>query len=132
MDILRDNIIDQAKFYISKVGEFYPFGSVLNRDGTIAPLGVYLGDDNPESIEVIDVLEKAIRSKLKNKEINMAGIGTDVLYKPANQVDKMDAIQVRILTAESESKDYYLTYEKKDGEVIYGAMFSEPGTLKLN
>jgi hypothetical protein len=128
---LKNIIVEQAKFFLSEVGEFYPFGAMVNADGSIVPLGVQLENDYPNLMEVILVLEEAIIDKLKNREAKIGGIGTDVNYKPINETEKRSAIQIRILQVNGESKDFYLTYSNVNGKFIYEEIFSETGTLNF-
>ena len=125
---LRDVIINQAKYFLANAGEFYPFGAMIAKDGSITPLGVQLEDDHPHPQEVIEVLESAIIKKLKNREAQFVGIGTDVNYKPVGRIEKKSAIQIRIL-GDDKSVDYYLSYRTENGEFIFEELFTESGTL---
>jgi hypothetical protein len=129
---LIDNIMDQARCFLTDGGEFYPFGSVIKPDRSIVPLGVYLENDHPDSTEVLQILEESIKSRLLKREAIVAGIGLDVLYKPAGESEKIDALKIMILTEEGYSMDYYLPYKTSDGEFIFDRLFSETGTLRIS
>ena len=131
LEELRNTILNQAKYFLLNAGEFYPFGAAINKKSEIVPLGVQLENDHPKSHEVIEVLERVIISKLKDGEAKMAGIGTDVTYKPTEGTEKKSAIQVRILQSNGESIDYYQPYEKRGEDFFYEELFSEPGTLNF-
>jgi hypothetical protein len=131
LEKLRDVIIDQAKYFLAKAAEFYPFGAMINREGEVVPLGIKLDNDHPQSQEVIEILEKAIIPKLKNGEAKLAGIGTDVFYKPIDGAERKSAIQVRILEVNGKFIDYYLPYRNEGQKFAYEKLFSETGTLNF-
>src|ERR1700712_684352 len=126
------NIIDQAKHFLTKAGEYYPFGSVIKSDGSLVPLGVYLENDHPDSSEVLQILQETIKLRLTKKETIVAAIGLDVLYQPAGESVKKDALKIMVLTNEGTSLDYYLPYINVGGEFSFEKVFSESGTLKLD
>jgi len=128
---LIDDIMSQAKLFLTDAGEFYPFGSYMKPDGTISPVGVYLENDHPESQDVLQILENAMKKRIEKKEAVVVGIGLDVLYKPDGESEKKDALKVMVLTNEGDSMDYYFPYKNKDGEFTFGKVFSETGTLLL-
>jgi hypothetical protein len=126
---IKKNIIEQAKYYLVKVGGFHPFGAAVNPDGTVSPLTAYVDSDTPDPLDVIKILEDGIIWKLKTKNALAAGIGVDVLHKPEGESQKRDAIQIKILTIDLESVDYFLYYRLADGKYIYEEIIIEEGTL---
>jgi hypothetical protein len=132
INILIDNIINQTRCFLVNAGEFYPFAAVIKPDRSIAPLGAYLENDQPESTEVLQILEESIKLRFIKKEAVVAGIGLDVLYKPAGESEKIDALKIMILTEEGYSKDYYLPYKNINGEFVFHRLFSETGTLRIS
>ena len=128
---LKNYIIEQAKFFLAQAGEFYPFGAVIGSNGSVIPLGVQLEDDHPQSQVVIEILENAVIKKLRNKEAKLAGIGTDVFYKPVGSNERKSSIQIRILRSDGESTDCYLPYRKEGEEIVYEDALSEKGTLNF-
>lgn len=122
---LRDNIIDQAKYFLSNAGEFFPFGAYINRKDEIIPLGVYLENDNPNSPEVLELLRRAIDLKLAMGDAKIAGIGTDVFYRPATEVEKESAIHIQILQSNGEKTGYYVPYRNENGSFVYETPFME-------
>jgi hypothetical protein len=126
-----DLIIEQAKAFLADAGEFYPFGSVVKSDGTLTPVGAYLENDHPASIEVLEVLQKSLLQRLKQKEVVAGAICLDVLYKPAGSEVKTDALKIMTLSVEGHSRDYFVPYRNEDGQYAFGEIISEDGTLKL-
>ncbi len=45
---LLDSLFAQAKYFLEEAGEFYPYGSVLDADLQIRPLGFYSGENIPK------------------------------------------------------------------------------------
>jgi hypothetical protein len=128
---LRDIVIEQAKYFLEKAGEFYPFGSAVDQNGTIIPIGVQLENDFSQPHEVISFLERVMIQKLKNHEAEAVVLGTDVTYKPAGGTEIRSAIQVRMLRSDGDSIDYYLPYQNRGGRFTYEEFFVEKGTLNF-
>jgi hypothetical protein len=122
IEILINNILGQAKYYLEAAGEFYPFGAVINKDDSLSPLGFYPGEEYPASKTLIIGLEKAIKEGLEKNEYKAAAIGIDVLINSGNE--KKDAIQIHLYSeAVIELRIFY--YYKKEGEYIFEAAIQE-------
>ncbi len=67
---LIDALMAQAKYFLDEAGEFYPYGSVLDVDLQIRPVGFYSGEEYPEATEVLMQLETAVKEGLKNGKIS--------------------------------------------------------------
>lgn len=126
-----DLIIAQAKAFLADAGEFYPFGSVVKPDGTLTPVGAYMENDHPASMEVLEILQESLLQRLKKGEIVAGAICLDVLYRPAGSEGKVDALKIMTLSVEGHSQDYFVPYRNEDGQYSFGEIISEPGTLKL-
>lgn len=122
---IKDNIIAQAKYFLSDAGEFFPFGAYINHKDEIIPLAVYLENENPESSAVLELLQRAIDLKLSTGEAKIAGIGTDVFYRPVPEVEKKSAIHIQILQNNSDTTSYYVPYRKENGNFAYEKPFKE-------
>jgi hypothetical protein len=52
---IKEDIIQQAQYYLLKAGGFYPFGSTVNLDGSVSPQSAYVDSDQPDPNEVIKI-----------------------------------------------------------------------------
>lgn len=48
--------LDAAQTFLTKNGEFYPFGLTIDRDGETSLAAGYTGDEHPDSQSVLDAL----------------------------------------------------------------------------
>jgi|GEM_PF-660108 len=126
---LVENIIWQADYFLKEIGEFYPFASVINRKGTLKPLGILLEKEKPEAAEVLKELYQVLESGLEKGEYQAYAIGINVLLdreklnkdvleenqgikkRESNTATHQDAIEIRIHTGNQEKGDIlYLPY----------------------
>jgi hypothetical protein len=68
---LTKMIEEQAQLFLLDAGEFYPFGSCINKKDQLKPIGVYFDVENPSSSEVIAVLEMNIRDRIQSGDYNL-------------------------------------------------------------
>ena len=120
---LLDSLIGQAKYFLEEAGEFYPYGSVLDVDMQVRPVGFYSENEYPESNEVLKQLETAIKDGLKNGKYLLAMIGVDVMIPaPARGItEKRSALQIRIYRDSEDVTIMYSIYE----QTADGFVFSE-------
>jgi hypothetical protein len=116
-ELLIDNVLFQAKTFLADAGEFFPFGSVIDRDGNLKPVGIYFGDDHPQSTEVLERIEQAIIDGLKKHDYRIAAIGLDVAINTRinTVLERKDAVEIRIYELDTpQHKKFYYTYEKNE------------------
>jgi hypothetical protein len=115
VDLLTENILWQAEYYLNDCDEFYPFGCGINVNSELKPFSVYWGNDHPKSANVIDELENAIKSQINLKIYEAAAIGVDVYLNLPNSMDKGTAIQIRYFPS-GISEEKLFRYSKIDGK----------------
>jgi len=125
-------IIEQARAFLTDADEFYPFGTIVNADGTLSPIGVQIDNDHPESLKVLQILQESIIEWLKSKRAVAGAICLDVLYTAKGSSVKLDALKVMMLTSEGHSRDYIVPYRKEGETYFFDKIIFEAGTLKLN
>ena len=73
-EILMNELMPIGVDFLKKHGEFYPYGAVINIDGTIKLLGFYEGSEFPASKDIIDGLIETCKQFAVNGEIKASGI----------------------------------------------------------
>ncbi len=71
--------ISQARIFLRDAGEFFPFGVSMDVKNRMHPIGVYVENENPESVEVVDILSKNILKGIKDGNYVCSGICIDVV-----------------------------------------------------
>jgi hypothetical protein len=114
---LTDTVLSQAVFFLNDADEFYPFGSVIDKDQKIKPVGIYFGEEYPDSTDVLNRLEDAIKEGITKKDYLSAAIGLDVYIntKIENRIEKRTALELRLYNNDTYTTSYFL-YFKKDGK----------------
>ncbi len=128
---LKEVLIEQGKKFLEEFGEFFPFATAISFEGKIVPVGIYFGEDNPLSEEVLLQLETALKAGKDEKRYKMVGICTNVFVTPPGESDKIDAFELRIDGQEIERINIYVPYEVKEGHVDFLKSYSETGSLIL-
>jgi len=85
----------QAELFLLDAGEFFPFGTYINKDSEIVPVGACLKNENdrPTSLEVIELLEKAFNFDIETGKCKIAGIAIDITIRENNET--YDGIEMR-------------------------------------
>jgi len=118
---------DQAKYFLSNAGEFFPFGLGLDQKKEFHPIGVYLENEHPSTLEVLNVLTQGIAKGIAEKKYLLAGICTGVsVNRVINNVsNKLDAIEVKIVKSLSEEHVLYVPYEITSDKIVsFGEVFT--------
>ena len=85
----------QAEAFLLSAKEFYPFGTYINYDGEIVPVGAYLEGDFPPSLPLIDLLEKDFKQLVEKGAYAIAAIAIDVRLTENGII--YDGIEMRFL-----------------------------------
>ncbi len=122
---LLNALIPFAQQMLSRHGDYYPFGSSIGLDGTIAHISTFDGNEHPSSPQVIEKLTNIIREKIKNGEIKAAAICYDIRTVPPGQNKKSDAIFIGLEHQSGDAVEICLPYKKNIfGKVTYGRIFA--------
>jgi len=111
-------IRSQAELFLKEMGEFFPFGTYINGKGIIVPVGAFTEEENPASIDLINMLSNYIHNKLIEGDCTIAAIAIDSIIRENGQA--FDAIEVRLFENESENiEKVYLKYKIEEHGVSF-------------
>ena len=121
-------ILPVAKRMLAESGEFYPYGGITKVDGSIVNVTPQeKGVVRPKSKTLIDILIKEYRRQAMNREIVACALVFDVLIRPPNEAEKVDAIQVNLDHTGHYSAEVLFPYVINEGKVTYGTPFAQEG-----
>lgn len=114
VEALTDSVLQQAKLFLEDADEFYPLGSVIDRNQVLKPVSFYPGEEYPEAVEGLSKLQEAIKQGIAKGDYIGAAIGVDVYIRLDNPParEKCEALELRIYQGGKCSVTYY-TYFKK-------------------
>jgi hypothetical protein len=121
IELLKKNIIDQARFYLENADEFYPFGASIDNKDNLRPVSFYIEEENPSTFEVLKKLETSLKARIENRESQYAALGLNV-YINTNTSDekaKKNALEVRFFSKEINPKKFYYFYYKNKGNYFF-------------
>jgi hypothetical protein len=107
---LRENITLQARHFLNEAREFYPFGAVINVNYLVKPVGIYFGQEHPESNDVINKLGSALYEGLQKGDYKIVGMGIDIYLPKTDDKETQSAIEIRIMNIDGLIAKYWLPY----------------------
>jgi hypothetical protein len=91
-DRLIDSILPFVESLLEKYGEFFPVAAAVLKDGNIATVATYDGNEQPLSNDVIESLKNALRAGAADREYLAGVIFYDVRVINPFSGEKTDAI----------------------------------------
>jgi hypothetical protein len=132
MDALLDTLFGFARQQLEKHGEFFPFAAAIDSVGEPRMVGVYLGEEHPQSAAVIEALYQSLSRAAAGGEIRAAGVCADVRVMPPRSSDTTDAISAAIEHRSAEPVDVFLPYSKGQPHgFAFGELFAQRGTSRV-
>ena len=115
-----------AELMLSKEGEFIPFGVSMDVNGQVAMVAGDVGDEHPQSAQVIVLLQDSFReSAMRDGAIRAAGVCLDVRLVPPGGDARSDAICVRLAHISGEAIEVYVPYSSAGpGMLKFGDVFA--------
>ena len=97
---LSENLKQQAELFLLDAGEFFPFGSYIDKSDSLITCSGYIESENdhPDSLKLIMILEDYFIKKIANGEILIGAIAIDVVLNEG--AIKRDGIQIRFFENE--------------------------------
>ncbi|WP_395738856.1 hypothetical protein [Prosthecobacter sp.] len=125
-------VLPLAKRMLAENGEFYPYGGITKLDGSIVHVGAREEDtDHPTPTTLVKILRKEFQAQAANQEIEACAIVFDVLIRPPNETEKVDAIQVNLDHKGHYSVEVLFPYLIADGAVTYRTPFAQEGDYSI-
>ena len=117
-DLLINWIKQQAEVFLLDAGEFFPFGTYINKNNKVVPCSAYIEDvnDRPESLPLIKMLEDFYKKGLESGNVLIGAIAIDVVLNERGE--KHDGLQIRFFENGSESTET-LKYVISDDHVDF-------------
>jgi hypothetical protein len=112
MDSVLDTLLSFAQQQLETRGEFYPFAASVDSSGSPGMVAADLGEEHPESMDVIDVLYEGLSRSAADGEIRAAGVCADVRVTPPGSSETTDAIWTSIEHADTDPVEVLLPYSK--------------------
>ncbi len=107
----------QAELFLLDAKEFYPFGTYINMQNEIVPVGAYPGGDHPRSSEVIDLLERGFKERNRLRESKIGAIAIDIVIRKNGEAQ--DGIKIRFFEGDKDVYKQYLKYTINDSDVEF-------------
>ena len=104
----------------------------MTPQGQISQTAADIGEEHPNSQELIELLAGAFRVQAAKNELRATAICLDVRTIPPGETQKVDAICARLDHSDGESLEVYLPYsEDPSGEISFGKLFAVRGNQDI-
>ncbi|MEM8497647.1 MAG: hypothetical protein AAF542_06460 [Pseudomonadota bacterium] len=124
---LMNVALSDAERYLTKYGEFFPFGAAMSPDGEISRVAAYDGDDQPLSSDLISMLKEAFVGAAKSGEYKATALAYDALVSSPGTGIKSDTVVINIDHSSGYSIVVFMPYSLTDGKLETGELFAENG-----
>lgn len=116
IEALTNTVLQQAKFFLEDADEFYPFGSVIDKNKTIKPISIYWGEEFPNSAEVLSKLEEVVKQGIKLHDYLAGAITVDVYIKTntSTGVEKKVTLALRLYQENYFDTSYFHYYKENN------------------
>jgi hypothetical protein len=116
-----------SKYFLNEAGEFHPFGAVVDSTDKERTMGVSGEDEFPDPNDVIDDLEKALRSGLVKGDFKIGGIGIDMYMPLKDNAGKVTGLEIRIININGLIAKYRYPYfaESAKEVILYDEIIVE-------
>jgi hypothetical protein len=132
MDGVLDALLRFAQQMLDKHGEFYPYAAALDSSGEVQMVAADVGEEHPDSSELIELLYEGLTRQASAGQIRAAGVCADVRVNPPDSADTTDAIKIAIEHASSDPVEVFLPYVKRRFRgAQYGELFAQAGTARV-
>lgn len=111
-ELLMNELLPVATVMLRKNLEFYPFGCVMNADGTLRPIACYEGNDRPRPSDMVAELKKSYHALARRKEIKASGIVWNTVYREADGTE-LEAVMVSLEHRDAYSVRMVSPYRKR-------------------
>ncbi|WP_038164594.1 hypothetical protein [Verrucomicrobium sp. BvORR106] len=128
---LVDSSLPFAEQMLTQHGEFFPFGQVIDVGGNIAHHAGYPGGEQPPSLDVIDVLQRAWRRMAEEGSIRATALTYDIRTTPPGRSEKQDAICIAIDHRDTYSVQVIFPYTMVDGAPDIEPPFAVEGSYSI-
>ncbi len=125
-DLMNDRL-PFGQELLEKYGEFFPYGGAITSDGKIVSVAAYDGDEQPPSMDVINLLKNGFRQAAKKGEYKATALFYDVRVIPPGAKEKVDAIAIALDHKENYSVVVFFTYTLINSKLEFGEVFAEAG-----
>ena len=131
-EALMREVLPLAKRMLTEDGEFYPYGGVINENGSITHVSAKEEEtDHPKSSALIDILNTSFREAAAAQCIKASAVVFDVSIKPPGGTEKVDAIQVNLDHRNDYSVEVLFPYSLSHGKLLFGPPFAQQGDNRI-
>ena len=130
-EVLMNKMIIFSEQMLTKYGEFYPYGSVMNNDQTIRAISYYDGNEKLQSQELIDNYIKLYKELAQKGEIKASAIIWDAKINSLEKNEKIDAVIVSLEHRDNYSVQVVFPYKMIKGKIIWEEVFAMKGLSNI-
>lgn len=123
LQVMLDDLIRQAAYFLEETGEFHPFGLYADANQQIRNISFFTKDEFPPAEEVLKGLEDLVLAGLKAGQYKAALIGVHAHAVAPDGSSRMhNAMEVRSYDEKGNITIRYSLYEKTEDGYVFGEL----------
>jgi len=130
-ETLMNELLPVAEQMLEKYGEFFPYGSVMNTDGSIRSVAYYDGNERPKSQELMDHLNTIYHEYALKHQIKASGVVYDARVISPKTNEKTDAVIISLEHKDSYSVQVVFPYSIMNKKVLWDELFAMKGKADI-
>jgi hypothetical protein len=130
-ETLMNELLPVAEKMLEKYGEFFPYGSVMNSDGSIRAVAYYDGNEHPKSQDLMDQLTTIYHEYSIKNQIKASGIVYDARVISPKTNAKTDAVIISLEHRDNYSVQVVFPYSIKNKKVVWDDIFAQRGKVDV-
>ena len=129
---LMNALVPFAEQMLSTHREFFPFGGAMSHSGEIVQVGGWTGDEQPQSVEVISLIEKGFQDGAALGTYKATALVVDARVVPPGKRTAQDSIAVNLDHSDGTSVVVVFPYSfSAAGELAIEEPFAAPGDNRV-
>ena len=131
-DKLLSAVIPIAQAMLKDLGAFIPFGAFITRDGEVQLAGGQGDPSHLETGEIVQMYLEAFREAAGDGNFTSTALCVDVRIHVPGELEKTDAIQIRLEHSGGEALNTFMPYEKQaESDITYAPLFATPADPRV-
>lgn len=127
LNVVLDDALKTAIYFLEKSGEFYPFAVVKTHQCEIHHVQIWPEDEKPPSDQVIALLHSQLSKRAMNGDYMVTVITANICLADKERGNVTDAIRAEIESNDAPPVTCYLPYSLRAGVLTLGTLIAEKG-----
>lgn len=117
------SVIHQARTFLREMGEFYPFGAVVNAEGHLQPYALHAEGDALDAMKLRKELWRLLDEDMLHGSILGYATGVNVRARKPGTQQIVDAVEIKLCHKDLDATAYFMEYEGQGSDMRFFELF---------